>query len=242
VAVLCALAALALAGCAEPAVTRIVDGRVETGRYINDAAYALYARAALAEAAGDLGNAQRAFEWAAAEDPDSPEAWTKLAALTPLPDPLGVPARDSAAASSIDAALRRGDLGDARRRSLKARLPSAEIAVRAAALGIEALAHEEAALVLAADPADASARIALAAAADLRGDMPALADALRGIPRRMTPPSPLARWLLADVLRRRVGNEAAIAWLGPQAPDLANDPDPLLAATRKRVRAALAQR
>jgi hypothetical protein len=117
--------------------------------------------------------------------------------------------------------------------------------VRAAALGIASLAREQAELVMAADPADASARIALAAAADLRGDEASLAGALKEMPRRSTPPSRLACWLFAEVLERRVGKEAALAWLGPalmDGPRSATDVDPLADATERRVRAALAIR
>jgi tetratricopeptide (TPR) repeat protein len=354
-------AAIALAGCAEPTVTRIVDGRPEEGRFISGAAYALYARGAAAEAAGNLGSAVRAFEVAASEDPQSPEIWTRLgqlhcragaggglplraaeafsraAAADPAYAPLyrerarcllrfgdssgaladaeraltldpgdldtalvragaleragrdddarralrSVTARhptaseawrqlrelaartgDAALArecaeriaalatepaavlpelsplAAIDRALVAGDLADARRRALKQRLPSAEVALRAVALGRSALAREQAELVLGADPADASARIALVAAADLRGDVAAVDALMRSMPRRSTTPSALARWLFAEVLRRRVSPEAALAWLGPA--DAAAEGDPLLAATEKRVRAALA--
>ena len=67
-----AVAPIALGGCAEPAVVRLVDGRPVRGRYISEAAYALFARGAEAEMAGDLGAARRLFELAAAEDPESP--------------------------------------------------------------------------------------------------------------------------------------------------------------------------
>jgi hypothetical protein len=73
----------------------------------------------------------------------------------------------------------------------------------------------------------------------LRGHLSAVADALRGVTRHSTTPSPLARWLFAEVLRRRVGNEAAIAWLGSERSELEGDGDPLLLATEKRVREAL---
>jgi tetratricopeptide (TPR) repeat protein len=353
---------------------RVVDGRPEAGRFISEAAYALYVRGALAEAMGDWGVALRNFVWAASEDPESPEIWTRIGAVhckasqalrkaplasssstpaafamvpplaaeafqraraidpaygplyrerarcllargqgdaalddaeralaldpddletalvraealeaggrkddarralraltirrpdAPLPwsallesarrsndavlareaeehlEALATPPRRGAAAADVDAALRVRNLGEARRRAVRGRVPSAEVAVRAAALGIADLAREQAEIVVAADPADASARIALVAAADLRGDMTALADAMRGLPRRSTPPSPLARWLLAEVLRRRVGNEAALAWLGSEGGELDGDGDPLLLATEKRVREAL---
>ena len=94
--------ALAIAGCAEPGVTRVVEGRPTEGRFISTAAYALFARGAAAEANGALVPALRAFEMAAAEDPGSPEIWTRLGALRCLiepPGPLPVAARPISARS-----------------------------------------------------------------------------------------------------------------------------------------------
>jgi tetratricopeptide (TPR) repeat protein len=353
----------ALAGCTDPTVTRIVDGRPVEGRFISDTAYALYARGAQAEAAGDLAGALRAFMLAALQDPESPDVWTRIGALhcrlrpgrdlPPLaeaaferaraidpghaalyrerarclisagdpavpdlaladaeralaldPDDLdtalvhasaldrvgragdavralraltlrhptsvepwramldlarrtGNAALAGTAAerlahlgqgppggvfesplAAIDRALEEGDLTGARRRALRHHVSGAEVALRAIALGLPDLARAQGELVLGADPADASARIALAAVADLRGDLAAVADLLRSIPRAVTPPSPLGRWIFAEVLRRRVGAEAARAWLGEAKEE--GEGDPLLAATEKRVRAALA--
>src|SRR6185295_8449728 len=67
---LASLLALALAGCAEPGVTRIVDGRPTEGRFISGAAYAYFARGASAEAAGELIPAIRGFTAASVEDPE----------------------------------------------------------------------------------------------------------------------------------------------------------------------------
>lgn len=144
--------------------------------------------------------------------------------------------------AEIDAALRADDLGKARRLALRARLPAGELGLRAAALGRAALAREQADLVLGADPADASARIALAAAADLAGDAGALGEAMRSIPGRSTPPSPLARLLFAEVLARRAGADAARAWLDATAVGAADPADPLLRETESRVLARLGPR
>lgn len=73
---------LGLAGCAEPGVMRIVDGRAIEGRYISEAAYAYYARGADAEARGDAGNALRAYEAALDEDPESAEIWARIGAVS----------------------------------------------------------------------------------------------------------------------------------------------------------------
>ncbi len=105
------------------------------------------------------------------------------------------------------------------------------------ALGRPAIARAEAELLLSADPADASARIALVAAADLAGDLSLLSRAMNGLPSRSTPPSPLARLLFAVVLDRRVGAGAARAWLGVE-PSIPTG-DALLDATAARVRARI---
>ncbi|HVY45506.1 MAG TPA: hypothetical protein VHB21_06480, partial [Minicystis sp.] len=52
-----------------------------------------------------------------------------------------------------------------------------------------------------------------------------------------TPPSPLARLLLAELIDRRVGRDAARAYLGSPPP--ASGLDPLYLRTAERVRARL---
>lgn len=359
-AALAALAALTLAACGAPTVTRAVNGELLEGRFISPRAYALYGIGADAEARGDLRKAVAAFEAARDVDPESPEISTRVGALRcqlggdaeeaferaieldPTYEPafrerarcarahgkpeeaLGFAAEAAAldpdqeeaqllhaelleqlgraeearralrgwtvrrprsvagwlalaalaqragdtgeaeragrraaaltprhaaqlaqelpglsAMAQVDEALGRGDLGEARRLARAARLPPAELAVRAAALGRVAEARAQAALVVGADPASASARIALATAADLAGDEEALAEAWRGLPgssEPLTGPSPLARLLLAELLARRVGAEAARAWLGAEA---AADGDALTAAVAARVRKRL---
>jgi Tfp pilus assembly protein PilF len=146
--------------------------------------------------------------------------------------------------AEVDAAIVKGDLAAARSSARHAHLPAAELAVRAAALGRAELARAQAELILGADPASSSARVALAVAADLAGDAALLAtaldDAQAGVPAQ---PSPLARLLFAELLHRRAGRDAARAFLGPDDAKEATDApaDPLLAAVRKRVRARLAR-
>lgn len=355
-----ALAALTLAACAAPTVTRAVNGELIEGRFISPRAYALYGIGADAEARGDLRAALAAFEEAEVSDPESAEIWTRVGALrcrlggdaedafesavgldagyepawrerarcaraqgkpgealgfaaqAAALDPdqeeaqllladlleqvgrveearralrgwtvrrpgsvagwlaLAALARRTGDAAEVeragrraaaliprhaeklaqglpelspmaqvDRALGRGDLAEARRLARTARLPAAELAVRAAALGRAAEARAQAALVVGADPASASARIALATAADLAGDEEALAEAWRGLPglsEPLTEPSPLARLLLAELLARRVGADAARAWLGG---DAAADGDALTAAVAARVKKRL---
>jgi tetratricopeptide (TPR) repeat protein len=118
----------------------------------------------------------------------------------------------------IDAALGQDDLSTARRLAHKAHLPLSELAVRAAALGRIAAARSQAEIIIGADPSNTSARIALAVALDLGGDMATLHEALAAIPAEqgaLVPPSPLARLLFAELLDRRVGPDAARAFLGP---------------------------
>jgi tetratricopeptide (TPR) repeat protein len=105
--------------------------------------------------------------------------------------------------AEVDRALASGELAEARRRATRARVSSGQLAVRAAALGLGALARVQASLVLAADPNDANARIALLAASDLANDPTSFAHALEDVPEVSQTPSTLARLLLADVLRRR---------------------------------------
>ena len=145
--------------------------------------------------------------------------------------------------AELDDALRDGDLDAASRHARRAHLTLSEVAIRAAALGRAAPARAEAELVLAADPSDITARIALAVAADLAGDSGTLAAALGSIPASpavLTAPSPLAVLLFAELLDRRVDGGAARAWLGA-LPEAASAPgDALLATVSARVRARFA--
>jgi tetratricopeptide (TPR) repeat protein len=356
-----AAAALALAGCAQPTVVRMVDGQPVAGRFIEERAYALYAYAAEAEAHGDHARAAKGYAMAAEVDAESPEIWTRLGAVrckiapdaapqaferaemidasyAPLhrerarcllarghteeaiaeaeravaedPDDVeasevramalaqagridegilvmrGVVARrpratgawlvlaalskvkgDEAMARQaaarvaaldplelpwaqkrfpefgplpvLDAALRADDLTAARRLAGKAKQGYADLAARAAALGRAATARAQAELVLGADPADATARVALATAADLAGDPAALAAALRDLPSRSVPLTPLARLLLGELLARRVGDAAARAFLGDGWEALPTAGDTLLQATLARLQSRL---
>jgi len=189
------------------------------------------ALAALAMRAGDTAEAERAARRVREIVPRHQAALAKdLPGLRPL--------------AELDTALRVGDLRSARKLAREAGLPPAELAVRAAALGRAAEARAQAELVLGADPASASARVALAAAADLAGNDAGVAEAWSGLPgpgEPLTPPSPLARLLFAELLARRVGDEAALAWLG-QPPEARGRPDPLEADLAARVRRQLEAR
>jgi hypothetical protein len=125
----------------------------------------------------------------------------------------------------VDEAIRQGNIEEARRAARTARLPPAELAVRAAAIGAHKLAREQAEHVLSADPASGSARVALAAAADAMADTQAVGLAL-DLPagERITPLSPLARLVFAELLARRSDRDAARAFAGSLAADGTNDP------------------
>jgi tetratricopeptide (TPR) repeat protein len=115
---------LAAAGCAEPTVVRVFDGHEVEGRFIDERAYALYARAATAEAEGNRGAALQMFEAASVEDPASAEIWARIGALRcDLRDPRADEAFDRALARDREyepawrgkaaCALSRGDLSAA---------------------------------------------------------------------------------------------------------------------------------
>lgn len=221
--------------------------------------------ASLLVGAGRAGEASRLLRALSIRRPGSIEAWRALItfarathdealleraaraarALSPRLAPeleAGIPALSPLA--EVDDALRRDDLAAARRHARRAHLPLAEVAVRAAALGRAASARVSAALVLAADPADITARIALAVAADLVGDAAALTSAMGAIPAppaALTAPSPLAGLLFAELLSRRVDAGAARAWLAALPAAAAAEPgDALLVAVSARVHARLA--
>ncbi len=154
--------------------------------------------------------------------------------------PVVASERASERAAQVDRALVHGDLVTVRRLALAAHQPLAEVAVRAAALARPAAARELAETVLAADPHEGSALIALAAAADLEGDSAALDRALSAPLRSPpSPPSPLARLVLTELIARRVGPAPARAILDSTAP-APGEPDPLVDALASRLRVRLA--
>jgi tetratricopeptide (TPR) repeat protein len=117
--------------------------------------------------------------------------------------------------AALDAALLRGQLGEARLESVKAGASAATVAVRAAALAKWELAREQAILVLRADPGEPDA-IAAWFAASARGD----AEQLDGTPaprsgalRPERRPAPMAALVLAEELQRHFGREVAAAFL-----------------------------
>ncbi len=139
-----------------------------------------------------------------------------LAALAPRPPGAPEPPAD------VDAALWRYGLDAARRVALSARVAPGELALRAISAGLPRLALEQAEHVLAADPDDVDARIAELAAGDLAGDRAGVERSLAELARRPAAPSALGAHVMAELLARRVGSDAARAWLdayrAPAAP------------------------
>src|SRR5262245_24928399 len=76
------VAVAALCGCTETTVVRVIDGREIAGRFVSPQAYAMYARGAQAEAAGDLESARLEYTAAAREDSESAEIWTRIGAVS----------------------------------------------------------------------------------------------------------------------------------------------------------------
>lgn len=156
--------------------------------------------ARLAERAGEAGLAARAQRRAAST--------TRAAA---------VPACSAAKRSAIDAALRGGELEAARHLATECRFGPGSLALRAAMLGATSVARRQAELTLDANPSDGDARVAAWLAADAARDPGVDAP----VPADGAPPSPLGARLFAELLDRRVGADAARAWLfavGPLPP------------------------
>jgi tetratricopeptide (TPR) repeat protein len=140
-------------------------------------------------------------------------------ALELLSSVRGVPEseRRTQALERLDGALRRGDLFEARREAPAAQASAATIALRAAALGRLGLARTQARWVLDADPRNADGWIAWAAAATSSETEAPPTPSARA-PQPAGTASPLGVRLLADLLLRRVGANAARAWLSAHQP------------------------
>lgn len=155
--------------------------------------------------------------------------------------------------AAVDAALALEDFDRALRRGTALGIRPSEIALRAIALGRPSLGEQLARFVLAADPTDPEARIALLAAMDLQTAPfpeplvpPATAGALFPTPRgtgtdEAMPPatadvdwqhgmragselSSLAILLFAELLERRIGPDAADFWRKAHPPESTTDP------------------
>lgn len=145
----------------------------------------------------------------------------------------GLPAHEE-----VDEALVRGDLPRARDAAGEVHMDAGTLAVRAAALGQWAVAREQARIVLAAEPGHPDATAIWLSS-------PTPGEAFRSMDptvwrRLVTAPaassrtlSDLAALVLADAIRRRIGQDAAATWLAVRgmSPDIDHEPlaRPLLA-------------
>lgn len=84
-----------------PNVTRIVDGHVIEGPFVEPEAYAAFLRGAMAEERGDLPSALREYESILSVDDDNAEIWTRIGAVRCRVDP-----RDKIGARAIVQALK----------------------------------------------------------------------------------------------------------------------------------------
>lgn len=210
--VVAGLLAVALTGCGAPTVVRVIDGHPVEGRFISTAAYALYARGAEAEAAGDLPGAARAFTAAAEEDPASPEIWTHLAALRCRMTP-----RDTAA-GDVEALFARAEAANARYAPL-----SRERAACALHRGQPAAALAAAERAAALDPGDEEAVLVRAEALAQLGRTDEAMRALRSVTAKR--PHAVEAWQAMASLAARTGDATA----AKEAADHLRAPAPLAA-------------
>jgi hypothetical protein len=140
--------------------------------------------------------------------------------------------------STLDTWFAQRNLVRARSVARKAGVGAAELAVRAVVGGYWRLGAEQAELVLAADPRNSDAWIAALAAADLAGDQARFSDLVGRLDAESGRPGPLAGWLLAELLARRVGPAAARTWLEAHGCIWVSD-DPLMAELIARVKSSI---
>lgn len=175
-----------------------------------------------AEAAGDVALARDWLDALVTRTPGSRLAWLRMGLFAKRHADLGraLRAADALAGSStvadateLDRALDSADLPAARAYAIELRIGPGELAARAALRGAFSAAREQAELVLAADPTDTDAWLALVAAQDLTAETPGERSPLKRAPLAPAgPPSPSARRLHAELLERIVGPEARRAW------------------------------
>jgi tetratricopeptide (TPR) repeat protein len=111
----------------------------------------------------------------------------------------------------VSGALRAGDLAAARVAAAEANVSPLELALLATKSGRPELGLAQAQLLLAADPRNADALIAALDAASLSGNEASFRSLLRGAQSTALPALQLAK-MLAQLLRGRVGDEAADHW------------------------------
>jgi tetratricopeptide (TPR) repeat protein len=153
----------------------------------------------------------------AAANPGMAPAGTASPAVTEASSPAaaslrGGAARRAMALAALDDAIGRGEGDEARRAAVAAHVGLSVVAIRAAELGRAELARDTAELVLAAEPTNTEARVAMLAAADLIRDDAALKRWAVPLPAGHDAPSSAAVRVMTTLLERRLGAEAARAF------------------------------
>lgn len=181
-------------------------------------------------ASGDLATAQAWLVAWVLRSPAHPSAWLRLAEIAgrqgrrelvewaengalQAGGRLPRAEREALARIAVDRQLIRRQLAAASVSAVEGRMSTTELALRALALGRPDLGAELGSLAFAADPSDTDAWIGLLAATSLGADREALEVAARALAADACPPGPLGAALLAQLLAREVGPDAAEAWL-----------------------------
>lgn len=147
-------------------------------------------------------------------------------------DPSLSPEQAALEKAKLDAALNDDDLARARQHATRGGISSAELALRAAALGKPALAEQQAQLILSIDPENLDGLVARLVAADLSRDQARFEQALFSLGERSatepTDMSDLAVLLFAELLGRRSNPESALAFLRARGGADIESTDPLV--------------
>lgn len=186
--------------------------------------------------AGKTGEARRHLDAFLVANPGFAPASRWLAELFGSPQTDDARARE--ALSKLDELLLAQDFSKAMRHAQDLGLGYSELTARALALGQRAWARERADLALAANPHDIDARVLALVAADLELDSEKFREHL--VLSEPNPPGTLglSYWLFAELLTRRVGAEAARAWMKDAARP---ESDALLERVAERVTSRLAE-
>jgi len=140
--------------------------------------------------------------------------WRRGLALDWDRPPRRIPGSETRAdaRAALELALDREDAAEVSRAAVRARVGSAELSLRTVARGRVELTNELASTVLEAEPGNSDARIAALSVADLTKDDGAFRRFLATVPKSATVPSPLGADIMAALLSRRIGADAAKAW------------------------------
>jgi len=128
------------------------------------------------------------------------------------------------ALAELDRALLNDSTDAARELALELDLAESEMAARSVALGKTKAGLEQAEHVQKADPADGTAWVTLLSSADLLRDDALYEATLNALSEEPTTPSSLAVVLFGELLKRRVGADAARAWLSAAEARAADNP------------------